>query len=393
MLTRWLQCSAPAFVSVLLACSSSSSPEDSGSAGSSSGGQPAAAGAPAQVAGGGSTAAGGSSAGSSSVAGGAAGGAGGAGAAGGSTASGGTAGSGTAGSGTAGSASGGAGGSIAGAGTGGSSAGNGAGGGSAGGGGKPAPDPSGGCGKASPMTGSSGSPLNVSSHQYYVKLPTGYMASKPYPLLFVFNPTGNPLSWAETSAGFESNGAKDAAIRVYPGPSSMASGWGAGDVSFFVPLYNQVIGNFCVDKARVFATGESSGGDFSSILGCEHANLLRATAPCATKNVNNYPLDATKRKCTGQVAAVVIHGKNDNVVGPENGPKTRDFYRTLNHCADTSTPVTGYTDTKSNCVQFDGCDANYPVYWCQHTDPNYSGTNHGWPVFAPKMLWGLFSSY
>jgi poly(3-hydroxybutyrate) depolymerase len=260
--------------------------------------------------------------------------------------------------------------------------------------GKPPANPSAGCGKANPATGSSGSPLNVSNHQYYVKLPTGYDASKPYPVIFMFNPTGNPLSWAETSAGFESNGAKAGAIRVYPGPASMANGWGAGDVSFFMPLYNQVIANYCVDKARMFAAGESSGGDFSSILGCEYANVLRAVGPCATKDVSGYPLNASTRKCTGQVTSVVIHGKNDNVVGPANGPKTRDFYVALNHCMTANPqPVAGYTDTLSNCVQYQGCDPGYPVYWCNHTDPEYSGTNHGWPKFAAGFLWSLFSSY
>jgi len=258
---------------------------------------------------------------------------------------------------------------------------------------KPPAVPSGGCGKANPQVGSSGSPLTVSGHKYYVKLPTGYDASKPFPVLFMFNPTGNPISWAEQNAGYESNGAKAGAIRVYPHPASEASGWGAGDVSFFMPLYDQITTNFCVDKARVFAAGESSGGDFSSILGCEHADKLRAIAPCATKDVGGYPLNATTRKCTGQVTAIVIHGKNDNVVGPANGPKTRDFYVALNHCGTTTQPVQGYTDERSNCVQYQGCDAGFPVYWCQHTDPNYSNTNHGWPAFAANMTWGVFSSY
>ncbi len=259
--------------------------------------------------------------------------------------------------------------------------------------GKPPPDPSAGCGKANPQVGSSNSPLNVSNHQYYVKLPANYDASTPYPVLFMFNPTNNPLNWAEQNAGFESNGAKDAAIRVYPGPLSMASGWGASDVSFFDPLYNEITNNFCVDQARMFAAGESSGGDFSSILGCEFGDKLRAVAPCSTKDVGGYPLNVSQRMCKGEVTAVVIHGKNDNVVGPENGPKTRDFYVELNHCGDMTEPVDGYTDTLSNCVQYQGCDEGYPVFWCQHTDPEYSGTNHGWPHFAPDMLWDLFSSY
>jgi len=268
----------------------------------------------------------------------------------------------------------------------------GAGGGSAGGGGKAPPNPSTGCGKASPQTGTSGSPLKVSNHQYYVKLPTNYDANKPYPVLIIFNPTNNPITWAEQSAGYEAL-AKADAIRVYPHPQNSSSGWGSGDVSFFKPLYDQITGAYCIDKARVFAGGESSGGDFSSIIGCEHADLLRAIAPCATKDVPQYPLDTSKRKCTGEVTAIVIHGKNDSVVGTANGPKTRDFYTKLNHCGTMTEPVSGYTSAQSNCVQYQGCDAGFPVYWCQHTDPNYEGTNHGWPAFAAKMTWGVFSSY
>jgi polyhydroxybutyrate depolymerase len=285
------------------------------------------------------------------------------------------------------------GGGAAGSSSGGSSGGGAGGAGGTGAGGKAPVDPSAGCGKANPQTGSSNSPLNVSNHQYYVKLPAGYDASEPYPVIFMFNPTGNPLNWAEQNAGFESNGAKDGAIRVYPGPLSMSSGWGANDVSFFRPLYDTIIGNFCVDKARVFAAGESSGGDFSSILGCEHADVLRAVGPCATKDVQGYPLDATRRECTGQVTSVVIHGKMDNVVGTANGPKTRDFYLALNNCTMTSAPVEGYTDDLSNCVEYSGCDDGYPVFWCSHGDPEYNNTNHGWPRFAARFLWELFSSY
>jgi len=266
-------------------------------------------------------------------------------------------------------------------------------GGGSGGGSSTAAKPSAGCGKAPGAVGSSGSPLTVSNHKYYVKLPAQYEMNKPYPVLFVFHPTNNPIDWAEKSAGYEQTTAKDKAIRVYPAAANNSSGWVANDVAFFGPLYDKVAGDYCIDKARAFASGESSGGDFSSILGCEHADKLRAIGPCATKDVPQYPLNATTRKCTGQVAAVIIHGKNDNVVGPANGPKTRDFYAALNHCSSMTTPVAGYTDMLSNCVAFQGCDANFPVYWCQHTDPNYSNTNHGWPAFAGKMTWETFSKY
>ncbi|MEI9942458.1 MAG: hypothetical protein WDO69_35030 [Pseudomonadota bacterium] len=265
---------------------------------------------------------------------------------------------------------------------------------SAGSSGKAPADPSAGCNKANPATGTSGDPLMVSGHQYYVKLPTNYDANTPYAVMMMFNPTGNPISWAEDNAGFETTGPREAWIRVYPTMADNAVGWGADDVAFFEPFYQRIIASYCVDKARVFAGGESSGGDFVSILGCEYGDKIRATAPCSTKPVAGYALDVpTTRQCKGHVTAVVIQGKNDNVVGPANGPKTRDFYAALNQCSMTTLPVPGYTDTLSNCVMYQDCDDGYPVYWCNHTDPNYSNTNHGWPAFAPKFLWGLFSTY
>ncbi len=270
----------------------------------------------------------------------------------------------------------------------------GVGGGSGGGGSLPV-QPSAGCnsGNSSPGVGSAGNPLMVSGHQYYVKLPSGYDGSTPYLAIFMFNPTGNPIDWAEKNAGFESNGAADGAIRIYPHPANSSSGWGSGDVSFFQPLYDTVIADYCVDESRMFAAGESSGGDFSSILGCEFGDKLRSVAPCATKPVGGYPLNVSQRDCVGEVTAVVIHGANDNVVGPENGPATRDFYTELNHCGDSSEPVEGYTDSMSNCVEYQGCDEGFPVFWCLHNDPEYSGTNHGCPHFAADFLWELWSSY
>ncbi len=178
------------------------------------------------------------------------------------------------------------------------------------------------------MTGSSGQPLTVSGHQYYVKLPTGYDPDKPYPVVIGLHPTGqdNKFPWAENNLGFEKNGAKDAAIRVYPQCANLSNGWNASDVSFFQPLHETVLANFCVDKNRVFVTGESSGGDFASIVGCEHGDIIRATGPCATKAVNEYPINNPgSRTCKGQVDAVVIHGINDMVVGPANGPATAEY--------------------------------------------------------------------
>ena len=279
-----------------------------------------------------------------------------------------------------------------GAGTAGSAAGSGgAAAGSGGGGNSVAADPSAGCGKANPPTGTRSSPLNVANHQYYVKLPQNYDPSTPYRLLFVFHPSGNPITWAEDNAGFPQTDAAKQAVIVYP--KSAGTGWEQVDIAMFDPLYESLTNNFCIDKKRVFATGESSGGDYSSVLGCEKATKVRAVGPTAAKPMAGVGLNPGNRTCSGQSAAYVIHGKNDNVVGAQAGIQTRDFHLAKNHCGTMTTPVQGFTDRLSNCVEYSGCDEGYPVFWCQHEDPNYSNTNHGWPAFAAKFLWQKFTEY
>lgn len=262
-------------------------------------------------------------------------------------------------------------------------------------GGSGEPVPSDGCGKANPQTGNANQPLNVANHQYYVKLPTNYDPNKPYPVVVMLHPTGkeNVFPWAENNGGFERNGAKDAAIRVYPQCSNIGNGWNAADVPFYKEFHETVLSNFCVDKTRVFVAGESSGGDFASIVGCEHGDIIRSIGPCATKPVGQYPItNPDSRQCKGQVDAVVIHGIDDSIVGPANGPLTAEFFRTKSNCSSQTVPVEGYTDALSNCKEYQDCDEGAGVIFCQHDDPEYGNTSHGWPKFAGDFLWKHWSS-
>ncbi len=88
---------------------------------------------------------------------------------------------------------------------------------------------------------------------------------------------------------------------------------------------------------------------------------------------------------------MVIHGINDMVVGPANGPATAEFYRTKNNCTEETVAMEGYTDSRSNCKEYQGCDAGFRTIFCQHDDPEYSNTNHGWPKFAGDFLWKHWS--
>jgi hypothetical protein len=126
-------------------------------------------------------------------------------------------------------------------------------------------------------------------------------------------------------------------------------------------------------------------------IGCENGDLLRGIAPGSTKSVNGWALDASKHECKGHPAAIVIQSPDDNVVHFTAGPLVRDMYSTINGCSTEADPVEGYTDMLSNCEQYRDCMAGSPVYFCQHHDPTYQSTYHGWAAFAGKMTWEVFS--
>lgn len=252
-----------------------------------------------------------------------------------------------------------------------------------------------GCGKANPQTGGPGKGETLNAGKlYYVKLPTNYDENNPYRVLFFFNPTGdgNNIDWGELNSGYEAL-AKDTTIRVYPHESAnpqqgSSSGWGTDDIASFRTLYDAVVNNFCVDTTRVFAAGESSGGDFSSFIGCDYGDLIRGIGPAAPKKTG-FHMDLSK--CKGHPTAIIMYSTMDTILNTNRaGEDFTEFYRKMNGCEMTDTPVQGYTDDKSNCKLFNGCMAGSDTYHCVHNDPNYSGTHHGWPGMAPKMTWGVF---
>jgi polyhydroxybutyrate depolymerase len=253
------------------------------------------------------------------------------------------------------------------------------------------PVPSSGCGNgnANPQLGSENSPLSASQHNYYVKLPAGYDGNTPQKVMIVFPPTGNPIGWSERSAGYEQ--AAPEAIRVYTHMSNESSGWQPNETNFFQGLYDAIVSNFCVDTTRIFAGGESSGGEFAGFVGCEYGDIVRGVVPTAPK-MTSWQINLGAHDCKGNPTAIVMWSEQDSVLQQPAGPAFRDFYRDMNMCDQTTTPVEGWSDEPSNCVAFDGCLEGSQTYFCSHNDPEYNGTHHGWPLFAGEMTWEIFSA-
>jgi len=243
-----------------------------------------------------------------------------------------------------------------------------------------------GCSNANPPTGSLNLPIGGNQANYIVTLPNGYRANSPVPLVFGFHGRNR------TNSDFEDVDALSIktemapfAIMVYPksqgGPGWEQTGELPLNIQFFEAMWTQMFSNYCVDPARVFVIGHSSGAMFSNILACRYGDRLRGVGAVAGQQ-----LETT---CVGNVAAMIIHGGQDPLVANSLGRASRDFYLQRNGCQMTTTP-----GEVPPCVAYTGCAAGLPVEWCEHTEPTYTmtdGGGHGYPTFASRAMWRFFS--
>lgn len=213
---------------------------------------------------------------------------------------------------------------------------------------------------------------------YLVTLPDGYTGDTPLPLIFGFHGRARTfLEFEQIDATGIDQELGSRAIMVYP-QAQGGEGWTNPEelppsIEFFEALYQVMLSNYCVDTSHVFAVGHSSGGFFSHILACRYGERLRGIGVVAGTLLEN--------DCTGYVAALMIHGIRDSVVETSRGESARDFLLTRNGCTPDTEP-----GPDPHCVTYQGCEPGLPIAWCEHDEPTYDDTNHGWPSFASHTI-------
>lgn len=244
--------------------------------------------------------------------------------------------------------------------------------------GEVAPPVSAGCGTGAGVAGEFSIPLNGANAAFTITLPPGYDPNTPTPLIFGFHGRNQThIQFRTQDASNIQTELGSRAVMAYL-KSQAGPGWNFAEevepnVAFFDAVYARMLADFCVDTSRIFAVGHSSGGYFANILACRYGDQLRAIGSVAG---NTQEFD-----CVGRVAALVVHGVRDAVVSFAGGQESRDLYLAANGCENTSLP-----NAVTPCVDYQGCDAGLPVTWCEHSEPTYDNTNHGWPSFASRAL-------
>lgn len=241
-----------------------------------------------------------------------------------------------------------------------------------------------GCGAAANPTpcSNSGSPCTMevqgTTREFYVVLPSDYDSSQPYPVVFQFHPLGGNAEQGMNMYRIRDNFPD--AIYVTPQGLGDTPGWANSngeDVEFVRAMMADIEGQYCIDTSRYFSTGFSYGGIMSFTIVCQMADLFRAVAPMSGTNFGGSCNPARP------IAAWITHGSEDTVVDPAGAATMRDVLLETNHCASTSVPV-----DPSPCVDYDGCDAGYPVTWCL-----VEGEGHAIPSFSSTAVAEFFQQF
>ena len=214
---------------------------------------------------------------------------------------------------------------------------------------------------------------------YVLSLPDDYDTQTAYPLIFAWHGRGGSGNVAKGYFGLQDVAGSEAII-VYPNglPQELYNGdtgWevrtAGSDIVFFDELYDRITENACIDLNRVFSAGHSFGGFMTNFLGCQRGTVLNSIAVVA----GGGPWGS----CQGSVAALLIHGSNDNIVEFSEGESSLVKWQAKNDCSESSV-----SSSEGYCVAYDNC--TQPVEWCE-----FEG-GHIWPDFAEQTIWDFFLS-
>jgi len=221
--------------------------------------------------------------------------------------------------------------------------------------------------------------------EYNLFVPSGYTPGKPAPLVFNFHGfTADPETqdWLSGMSGL----AEEAGF-ILATPRGSGSGgvlgWNAGgccgqavsenvdDVAFTSDMIDRISAEFCVDPARIYATGMSNGAFMSYRLACELPGRIAAIGPVAGVTVMDSCVPSRP------VPVISFNGTADLLVWYDGGiyesvPRTMARWSMRNGCSREVETV--YKKGKVGCERYKKCREGATVELCTIHDGG-----HSWP--------------
>lgn len=232
--------------------------------------------------------------------------------------------------------------------------------------------PSTGCGMDPVLTPDMTFQANGLSASYILDLPTGYDKYRAYPTIFAFRGVGVSTYDFRGYLNLPSVAGADAIV-VYPDCPNAAAGWDAQrDIPWVNSLLAKLQSGNCIDQSRVFAVGHGAGALLVTALGCFRGDIIRGIAPLSSAPPPGM--------CTKTAVWLAQGNVDPMMLGLGKG--NRDYWAGRNSC-DVRMPV---SVSPSPCVEYAGCDAGYPVRYCE-----FDGAAEV-PTFTANGVWDFFKA-
>jgi polyhydroxybutyrate depolymerase len=231
-----------------------------------------------------------------------------------------------------------------------------------------------------------------------VRVPAGYDAAKPAPLVILLH--GYGVSGLVQDIIFHTSGYADTGGYFFAAPDGTVDsqarhfwnatddccdydGSGVDDVGYLKGLIHEIEGAYAIDPKRVYLIGHSNGGYMAHRMACDDAVDVAAIVSVAGATFQ----DQTKCNPSGPVNVLEIHGDADPDVLYDGSTAAGDVYpgavETVNDWA-----------AKNGCLtpfaKFPACPPGGDVeLWTIH------GGGHvpNWDPSFPSVVWQYFDSH
>jgi poly(3-hydroxybutyrate) depolymerase len=242
----------------------------------------------------------------------------------------------------------------------------------------------------------------VRDRVYWVRLPMTYDGTTPFRVVYL----GTGCGGTTASDVIQLNkAANEQAILVAPMPlvefgQCFDERVMSVEYPFFDALHKKLESTLCVDPARQFYAGFSTGARFGNMLGCAFPNVLRAFATvqgilpalptCVDHPIANLTLADTLEAGNpyqGNVQAsqhVLAANKCANPTAvPSSGPPV-----TASYDPGTTAACSGNNGVPT-CVSYTGCSAENPVVFCT----TMSGAHTPCEPWSDYAFWNFFKKF
>ncbi len=219
---------------------------------------------------------------------------------------------------------------------------------------------------------------------FLLDVPDSIQLGQAVPLVFDFHGFQHSAAGVWKVSKFRDLASAERFITVYPDGlpvfllNRQGAGWeimsatGNRDVAFVTHLLDALEGEFCIDRARVFATGFSNGAFFSHLLGCVMPERFAAIAPVSGGRIT-VPCAPARG-----VPVLLQHGRNDELVPVAQARSARDAWVEIDRCA---------TNGRDGCEFHRQCRDEATVEYCEDDG------GHHWPEAATARIWRFFRQH